>query len=78
VPVDKLIDEAISAATKIAALSPLAVMINKDMVNQAYETTLSAGLAYERRLFHSLFAFEDQKEGMAAFIDKRPASFKGR
>jgi enoyl-CoA hydratase len=78
VPMDKLIDEAMAAATKIAALSPLAVMINKDMVNQAYETTLSAGLAYERRLFHSLFAFEDQKEGMAAFIDKRPASFKGR
>lgn len=78
VSIDKLIDEAMAAATKIAALSPLAVMINKDLVNQAYETTLSAGLAYERRLFHSLFAFEDQKEGMAAFIDKRPASFKGR
>ena len=78
VPVDKLIEEAMNAAAKIAALSPLAVMVNKDMVNQAYETTLSAGVAYERRLFHSLFAFEDQKEGMAAFIDKRPANFTGR
>ncbi len=78
VPVDRLIDEAMTAAAKIAALSPLAVMVNKEMVNQAYETTLSAGVQFERRLFHSLFAFEDQKEGMAAFIDKRPADFKGR
>jgi enoyl-CoA hydratase len=78
VPVDRLVDEAMAAAAKIAALSPLAVMVNKEMVNQAYETTLSAGVQFERRLFHSLFAFEDQKEGMAAFIDKRPADFKGR
>ena len=78
VPADQLISEAMAAAAKIAALSPLAVMINKEMVNQAYETTLSAGLAFERRLFHSLFAFDDQKEGMAAFIDKRPADFKAR
>ena len=78
VPVDRLIDEAMTAAAKIAALSPLAVMVNKEMVNQAYETTLSAGVQFERRLFHSLFAFEDQKEGMAAFIDKRAADFKGR
>jgi len=77
VPVDKLIEEAMAAAAKIAALSPLAVMVNKEMVNQAYETTLSAGVQFERRLFHSLFAFEDQKEGMAAFIDKRPPAFKG-
>ena len=78
VPAEHLISEAMAAAAKIAALSPLAVMINKEMVNQAYETTLSAGLAFERRLFHSLFAFDDQKEGMAAFIDKRPADFKAR
>ncbi len=77
VAVDKLVDEALSAARKIASLSPLAVMVNKEMVNQAYETTLSAGVLFERRLFHSLFAFDDQKEGMAAFIDKRPADFKG-
>ena len=77
VPVDKLIEEAMAAAAKIASLSPLAVMVNKEMVNQAYETTLSAGVQFERRLFHSLFAFDDQKEGMAAFIDKRPAAFRG-
>ena len=78
VAVEQLVEEAMAAATKIAALSPLAVMVNKELVNQAYETTLSAGVAYERRLFHSLFAFEDQKEGMAAFIDKRPPVFTGR
>jgi enoyl-CoA hydratase/carnithine racemase len=78
VPVEALVEEAMAAARKIAALSPLAAMINKEMVNQAYETTLSAGVAFERRLFHSLFAFEDQKEGMAAFVEKRPASFVGR
>jgi enoyl-CoA hydratase len=78
VPVDKLIEEAMTAARKIASQSPLAVMVNKDMVNQAYETTLSAGVAYERRLFHSLFAFEDQKEGMAAFIEKRSPNFTGK
>ena len=77
VPAASLIDEAIAAATKIAGLSPLAVMLNKEMVNQAYETTLSAGVMFERRLFHSLFAFQDQKEGMAAFIDKRPPNFTG-
>ena len=78
VAAEALVEEALSAARTIAALSPLAVMINKDLVNQAYETTLSAGVAYERRLFHSLFAFDDQKEGMAAFVDKRPATFTGR
>ena len=75
---DKLIDEAIAAARKIAALSPLAVMMNKELVETAYETTLTQGVATERRLFHSLFAFEDQKEGMAAFVEKRPPVFKGR
>ena len=77
VAADKLVDEAIAAATKIAAQSPLAVMMNKELVNTAYETTLSAGVAVERRLFHSLFAFDDQKEGMAAFSEKRPAKFTG-
>ena len=78
VPADKLLDEAMAAARKIAALSPLAVMMNKEMVEAAYETTLTAGVAFERRLFHSLFAFEDQKEGMAAFVEKRKPDFKGR
>ncbi len=78
VPADRLVDEALEAAARIAALSPLAVMMNKELVNAAYETPLAEGLRLERRLFHSLFAFEDQKEGMAAFVDKRPAQFKGR
>ena len=74
---DKLIEEAMAAAAKIAGQSPLAVMMNKELVEAAYETTLATGVALERRLFHSLFAFDDQKEGMAAFIDKRKPSFKG-
>jgi enoyl-CoA hydratase len=78
VPADKLVDEALAAARKIAAQSPLAVMMNKELVNAAYETTLATGVALERRLFHSLFAFEDQKEGMAAFVEKRPPAFGGR
>jgi enoyl-CoA hydratase len=78
VPADKLLEEALAAAAKIAAQSPLAVMMNKELVNAAFETTLATGVAMERRLFHSLFAFEDQKEGMAAFIDKRKPDFKGK
>ena len=78
VPVDRLVPEALEAATRIAGQSPLAVMMNKELVDAAYETTLSAGVAMERRLFHSLFAFEDQKEGMAAFIEKRTPAFRGR
>jgi enoyl-CoA hydratase/carnithine racemase len=78
VPADKLIEEALSAAKRIARQSPLAVMMNKEMVNAALETTLATGIAYERRLFHSLFAFEDQKEGMAAFVEKRKPVFKGQ
>jgi Enoyl-CoA hydratase/carnithine racemase len=78
VAADKLLDEALAAAARIAAQSPLAVMMNKELVNTAYETTLSTGVAVERRLFHSLFAFEDQKEGMAAFVEKRKPDFKGR
>ena len=71
-------EEALAAAAKIASLSPLAVMMNKELVQAAYETTLTTGVALERRLFHSLFAFEDQKEGMAAFVEKRKPEFKGR
>ncbi|HET6971323.1 MAG TPA: enoyl-CoA hydratase [Phenylobacterium sp.] len=77
VPADKLLEEALAAAGKIAAQSPLAVMMNKELVNAAFETTLATGVTMERRLFHSLFAFEDQKEGMAAFVDKRKPAFKG-
>ena len=78
VPLDKLLEEAVGAARKIAAQSPLAVMMNKELVLTAYETTMSAGVAVERRLFHSLFAFEDQKEGMGAFVEKRKPAFKGK
>ncbi|WP_395945199.1 enoyl-CoA hydratase-related protein [Brevundimonas sp.] len=78
VPGDRLLDEAREAAAKIAAQSPLAVMMNKEMVNVALETSLAEGVRFERRLFHSLFAFDDQKEGMAAFVEKRKPDFKGR
>lgn len=78
VPADTLIEEAMAAAKKIAAQSPLAVMMNKELVNAAYDTTLTQGVALERRLFHSLFAFDDQKEGMAAFVDKRKPGFTGK
>ena len=74
----ELLDEALGAAAKIAGQSPLAVMMNKELVEAAYETTLATGVAMERRLFHSLFAFEDQKEGMSAFAEKRKPQFKGR
>jgi len=78
VPLAELVPNALETAKKIAGLSPLAVMMAKETVNAAYETPLSEGVKLERRLFHSLFAFEDQKEGMAAFAEKRPAQFKGR
>ena len=78
VPAGDLLHEALDAARKIAGQSPLAVMMNKELVEAAYETTLATGVTMERRLFHSLFAFEDQKEGMAAFIEKRPPRFTGR
>ncbi|HEY1071789.1 enoyl-CoA hydratase [Brevundimonas sp.] len=75
---DALLDEARAAAAKIAGQSILAVMANKELVNAAFETTLAQGVVFERRLFHSLFAFDDQKEGMAAFVDKRKPAFTGR
>ena len=63
---------------KIAGFSLPAVMMAKEAVNRSYETTLAEGLRFERRLFHSMFALEDQKEGMAAFAEKRPANFRNR
>src|SRR5207248_10647340 len=78
VPLDRLMEEALAVAAKIAACSlPLAMMI-KEAVNRAYETTLSEGVLFERRLFQSQFALEDQKEGMAAFLEKRKPTFKNR
>ena len=78
VPAAELLDEAIKAAEKIASFSLPSVMMNKEAVNRAYETTLAEGLRFERRVFHSMFAFEDQKEGMTAFAEKRPAAFRNR
>jgi len=78
VPADKLMDEALAAAIVITEMSqPVAAMV-KDSVNRAYETTLAEGIKYERALFYSCFATEDQTEGMAAFLEKRPPSFKNQ
>jgi enoyl-CoA hydratase len=76
VPPDKLVDEAIAAAATIAEYSLPSVMMAKEAVNRAYEGTLSDGVMFERRLFHSLFATEDQKIGMQAFVDKQKPEFK--
>jgi enoyl-CoA hydratase len=76
VPADQLIPEAIKTAEKIASMSLPATMMAKESVNAAYEMTLREGIHFERRLFHSTFATEDQKEGMNAFAEKRPAVFK--
>ena len=78
VPAGELVEEALKAAAKIADFSLPAVMMAKEAVNRSYETTLAEGLRFERRLFHSMFALEDQKEGMAAFAEKRPANFRNR
>jgi enoyl-CoA hydratase len=78
VPADKLLDEAVGVATRIAEMSQPVAMMVKESVNRAFETTLSEGVRFERRLFHSTFATEDQKEGMAAFIAKRKPQFKNR
>ena len=78
VPVDQLLDEALKAAETIAAKSLPVAMIAKEAVNRALETTLAEGVRFERRVFHSLFALEDQKEGMAAFIEKRDPNFGHR
>ena len=78
VPAKKLMEEAMGAAQKIAEKSRLAAMAAKEAVNRSQETTLREGLLFERRLFHSLFATEDQKEGMAAFLEKREAQFRDK
>lgn len=78
VPAADLLSDALKTAETIAGMSLPAAMMAKDAVNRADELGLAEGLRFERRLFHSLFAFEDQKEGMAAFVEKRPAEFKNR
>jgi len=77
VPVELYLEEALKMAREIAQLSPIAVRLAKEAVLKAYETPLSEGLEFERKNFYLLFATEDQKEGMAAFVEKRPAKFKG-
>jgi enoyl-CoA hydratase len=78
VPADKLIEEAMAVAEKVASYSlPVAIMA-KEAINRAYETPLSEGVRFERRLFHATFALEDQKEGMAAFVEKRKPTFRHR
>ena len=78
VPADRLLDEANEVAAAIAGMSRNAARMAKEAVNRAFESSLTEGLLYERRLFHSAFATEDQKEGMAAFSEKRPANFTHR
>ena len=78
VPVKKLIEEAKAAAVKIAEKSTLTVMAVKEAVSRAEETSLSEGILFEKRLFHSLFATQDQKEGMAAFLEKREPHFRAK
>jgi enoyl-CoA hydratase len=78
VPADRLLEEALKVAEAIAAMPPLAAIAVKEMVNAAFEMPLSQGIRFERRLFHGLFGTEDQKEGMTAFVEKRPGNWKGR
>jgi enoyl-CoA hydratase len=78
VPLDNLLEEARSAALKIATMSRPIAMMTKESVNASYETMLRQGIMFERRLFHSMFSTDDQKEGMAAFVEKRSPQFSGR
>ncbi|MFD1697108.1 enoyl-CoA hydratase [Roseibium aestuarii] len=78
VPADDLMTEALKAADKIAGFSLPIAMMTKESVNRSYETTLTEGLRFERRVFHSMFATEDQKEGMAAFVEKRKPQFSNK
>jgi enoyl-CoA hydratase len=78
VPADKLLEEALRTAETIAGMAPLAAIANKEMVNAAFETGLAQGILFERRLFHGLFGTADQKEGMAAFVEKRPGNWTGK
>ena len=78
VPLDKLMEEALGAALMICGYSQIATMAAKESVNRAFESGLADGVMFERRLFHALFATSDQKEGMDAFVNKRPAQFKNQ
>ena len=78
VPAADLLDEALKTAAAIAGMAPLAAIATKEMVNATFEMGLAQGINFERRLFHGLFGTEDQKEGMAAFVDKRPGKWTGK
>ncbi len=78
IPADELVEEAVKTAAAIAAMAPLAVLANKEMVNAAFETGLAMGVQFERRLFHGLFGTADQSEGMAAFVEKRAGAWTGK
>jgi enoyl-CoA hydratase len=78
VPADRLLDEALAAAEKIAAMSLPVAMMTREAIERAFEGSLAEGVRFERRVFHAMFATEDQKEGMKAFLEKRPARFTSR
>ncbi len=78
VPAAELVDEALKVATAIAGMAPLAAIATKEMINAAFEMPLAQGIRFERRLFHGLFGTDDQKEGMTAFVEKRPGNWTGR
>ncbi|MGZ9033939.1 MAG: enoyl-CoA hydratase-related protein, partial [Rhodospirillales bacterium] len=78
VPAAELVDDALKTAEKIARMSRPLSMITKEAVNRAFEAPLAEGLRFERRMFHAIFATDDQKEGMGAFVDKRKPAFKNR
>ena len=77
-PTADLVEDAIKTAELIGSMAPLAILANKEMINAAFETTLAQGVQFERRLFHALFGTADQKEGMSAFVEKRPGSWTGK
>ena len=78
VPAAELLDDALKTATTIAGMSKTTTMMVKESVNRSYETTLAEGILFERRMFHAAFATEDQKEGMAAFAEKRKAAWQNK
>lgn len=78
IPADQLLDETLKAAQAIAGYSLPVIMMIKESINRAFESSLNEGLLFERRVFHASFALEDQKEGMAAFAEKRKPAFKNR
>ncbi len=77
VPVERYLDEALALASELAARAPLALRLGKEAVNNAFESSLSDGIADERRAFYFLFSTQDQKEGMTAFVEKRKPEWKG-